>query len=289
MSDNLHNTNLTIQAVKPVGYIRSLLQSIGRTFVSGIAFLVVLVVGLQVFNQMQTGVGIDGLLIGDDGLATNSYVTVSGDESADHRFLVLDLSGVILGTPPYPVQDPYFYSMYNVTFGYQLRDQILAAAKDESIAGLLIHTRTPGGTIFGSKAIHEGITTYRNETGKPVVVWVEGMSASGGVYSTAAADAIYAAPGSSIGSIGVIGGAQIFYNKPTALQAGLMASGVVTEEGIEVTYLHAGRGKDSGNPFRRATEEEMSIRQADLDRAYAEFVSHVAEGRDIDPEKSLIN
>lgn len=287
MSDNLQSANLTIQAVKPVGYFRSLLQSLGRLVILGIATIAMMALGIQVYTAQLTGGGLDGLLVGDlESSGPGGYVTVEGDHKAKTKFLALDLSGVILGTPPYPVQDPSFYAMYNVTFGYQLRDQILAAADDPSIAGLFIHAQTPGGTIFGSEAIHEGIATYQEKTGNPVLVWVEGMSASGGVYSTAGADAIYAAPGSSVGSIGVIGGAQVYYNNPTALQPGLNAGGVTTKDGIEVTYLHAGRGKDAGNPFRRATPEEIAIRQGDLDRAYAEFVRRVAEGRHV--ERDLI-
>lgn len=284
MSDYNQTPNFTIQAIKPVGYLTSLVQGAGRIVVSGLAFILVLGLGSLSFDYFTSGSGFERLLAGEGQSGkSGSWVHVAGDPDSENKLLVLDLGGIILGTPPYPVQDSYFYSVYDVTFGYQLRDQILAAAEDENIDGILIHTRTPGGTIFGSQAIHDGIVKYREATGKPVAVWIEGMSASGGVYSTAAASAIYAAPGSAIGSIGVIGGSEIFYNKPTAFQSGLFASGVVTEEGIEVSYMHAGRGKDAGNPFRRMTDEERQIRQAGLDRSYAEFVAHVARGRGIDP------
>lgn len=286
MSEHIDPPNITIQAIKPVGYIASLIQSAGRILVAGVAVIMVFAMGGYTFDQLYGGSPLERLLAGEMGEGeVRSLTHVGGDLESENKLLVLDLTGVILGTPPYPVQDSYIYSMYDVTFGYQLRDQILAAADDETIRGILIHTRTPGGTIFGSMAIHEGITRYREETGKPVVVWVEGMSASGGVYSTAAASAIYAAPGSAIGSIGVIGGSQIYYNKPTAFQSGLFDSGVVTEEGIEVSYMHAGRGKDAGNPFRRMTEEERDIRQKGLDRSYADFVNHVSKGRGIEPSK----
>lgn len=285
MSEDHQTTNLTIQAIKPVGYFASLFQTAGRIVVSGVAFLFVLGLGSVTYKQIYNGTGFEGLLSGEGEVSLSDYENVSGNERSKNKFLTLELSGVILGTPPYPVQDPYFYSMYNVTFGYQLRDQILAAAEDKSIAGLFIHASTPGGTIFGSEAIFEGIKTYRETTKKPVVVWVEGMSASGGVYSTSGADAIYAAPGSAIGSIGVIGGAQVYYDRPTAIQSGMMSGGIVTEGGIEVTYMHAGRGKDAGNPYRRATDEEIAIRQASLDRSYKEFVRHVSEGRGIPAEK----
>lgn len=286
MSDSNKSPNFTIQAIKPVGYFASLVQGAGRILVSGLAVILVLVLGSVGLGYISGDSGLERLLTGEAQTGkSGSWVHIAGKPDSENKLLVLDLSGIILGTPPFPVQDSYFYAMYDVTFGYQLRDQILAAAEDEDIDGILIHTRTPGGTIFGSQAIHDGIARYREETGNPVVVWVEGMSASGGVYSTASASAIYAAPGSAIGSIGVIGGSDIFYNKPVAFQSGLFASGVVTEEGIEVSYMHAGRGKDAGNPFRRMTDEERRIRQAGLDRTYADFVDHVARGRSIDPVK----
>lgn len=284
MSDNIQTPNITIQAVKPVGYIAGIIQSAGRILVSGIAIILVCAMGGFTFNHFYGGSSLERLLVGEATADEDtSLVHVGGDPDSENKLLILDLTGVILGTPPWPVQDSYFYAMYDVTFGYQLRDHILAAAEDESIQGILLHTRTPGGTIFGSMAVHEGITRYREQTGKPVAIWIEGMSASGGVYSTAAANAIYAAPGSAIGSIGVIGGSQIYYNNPTAFQSGLFDSGVVTKDGIEVSYMHAGRGKDAGNPFRRMTDEERDIRQNGLDRSYAEFVAHVSRGRNIEP------
>lgn len=286
MTDHDQTPNFIIQAIEPVGYFIGLMRAAGRIVVSGLAFILVLGLGSLTFDRFYGGAGLEGFLGGDAKIGkSRSWVHVAGDSDSENKLLVLDLAGLILGTPPFPVQDSYFYSMYDVTFGYQLRDQIIAAAEDETIDGILIHTRTPGGTIFGSQAIHDGIAQYREETGKPVAVWVEGISASGGVYSTAGASAIYAAPGSAVGSIGVIGGSQVFYNKPTAFQSGLFASGVVTEEGIEVSYMHAGRGKDAGNPFRRMTEEETQIRQAGLDRSYAEFVAHVARGRGLEPSR----
>ena len=60
-----------------------------------------------------------------------------------------------------------------------------------------------------------------------------------------------------------------------------MGGGIATRGGIERTVISAGRGKDLGNPFRRATEEEIRNLQHGADIEYDNFVRHVAENRKI--------
>ena len=158
-----------------------------------------------------------------------------------------------------------------------------AAADNSDIKGIFLHVSTPGGTVFGSMAIHEAIQAYKAATGNPVLVYIEGLSASGGVMSMVGADAIYADIGSFIGSIGVIGGTIVYYDQPKAFDGGLLSGGVTTEGGIEQTIISAGRSKDLGNPFRRITDQERAVLQEGVDTLYNDFVNHVAVARDIDP------
>jgi protease-4 len=61
--------------------------------------------------------------------------------------------------------------------------------------------------------------------------------------------------------------------------------GVVTQGGIETTYITAGRSKDIGNPYRRLTEQEIAQLQASVNDSYGEFVKHVAADRNLSEEK----
>ena len=82
--------------------------------------------------------------------------------------------------------------------------------------------------------------------------------------------------------IGVIGDTLTYFNKPTAIDGGILGGGITTKDGIEQTIVFAGKGKDLGNPFRRPTKEELKRLQDDIDYEYDLFVKHVAENRNIE-------
>ncbi len=211
---------------------------------------------------------------------SSSYSYVSGNKESKNLLLSLHLEGMILGSAffdygPSP-------SFMGVTYGYKFKKALEKAAKNNDVKGIFIHVRTPGGTICGSKAIYDGIKQYQSATKKPVLVFIEGLSASGGVMATAGADAIYADYGSLIGSIGVRGFSLTYFDKPMATQGGIFGGGIVTQGGIEKQVLHAGKGKDLGNPFRKATKEEIENLQKGLDIEYDEFVRHMAINRKMD-------
>ncbi len=168
------------------------------------------------------------------------------------------------------------------TYGYEI-----AAAIDslgDETDGILLLMNTPGGSINGSKAIADAVTAYQQRTGNKVVAFVEGMSASGGMYAMAGADEIIADHGTLVGSIGVIFGPLSHFKDVTAITGTLFEPGVVTTGGITQEYLTMGRGKDFGNPFRDMTEDERTVYTATIQNMYDDFVGWVAEARDLKPE-----
>ncbi|GBC61098.1 S49 family peptidase [Desulfonema ishimotonii] len=255
----------------------------GMAFFSLISFIVLLFLFSLFFVGM--GLGLGGVMgksgISDlsDTATTSPYTYVSGDKESENLLLEISVEGLILGSPSREFSSPMNWG--GVTYGYELQDLLKEAAKNESVKGILLHMQTPGGTIFGSMAISEGIEAYRNATQNPVVVYIEGLSASGGVMAMAGADAIYADYGSMIGSIGVIGGMLTYFDQPVATEGGLLGGGIQTRGGIEQTVISAGRSKDLGNPFRRATPEEIAVLQQGVDTEYDRFVRHVATHRNI--------
>lgn len=204
---------------------------------------------------------------------------VDGSPRSKNSLLVVEVNGLILGEQENA--GGLFNSLSGVTYGYDVRDTLLKAAKDNAIKGVILEMNTPGGTIFGAQAIADGVRAYREQTGKPVLAFVKGLSASGGMWAMAPANRILADYGSIIGSIGVILGPIAFYDGVTATDGGILGGGVTTRNGIEYTNITAGRGKDMGSPYRRLTDEERTVLQTGVNNSYNEFVRHIAATRNL--------
>jgi protease IV len=255
--------------------------------------VVVVGVGIGLFAMMFAGAimlvvlfavigGGDDTTAARDRLGRTEYV--EGAPRSRNRLLSIEVNGVILGEQD---QEGGFLSgLTDAAYGYEIKDQLLKAAKEPSIKGVVLELNTPGGTIFGSQAIADGVRAYREQTGKPVVAFVKGLSASGGMWAMAPATRILADHGSVIGSIGVIMGTFAYYDGVTATEGGLLGGGVTTRNGIQYTTISAGRGKDIGSPYRPLTDEERSVLQRALDNSYDEFVKHIATTRNI-PESMI--
>lgn len=205
---------------------------------------------------------------------------VAGDEGNANKLLAVPVTGVILGESE--GGGGFLSSLLSATYGYQVKADLEAAAERNDIKGVVLEMDTPGGTIFGSRAIADAVRAYRERTGRPVLAYVRGLSASGGMYAMAGADHIVADHGTLVGSIGVIFGPLSQYDNVIATDGGLLGGGVETTGGITEIYITAGRSKDLGNPYRPLQDEERKALQLGVDNNYETFVSHVAEGRGIE-------
>lgn len=207
--------------------------------------------------------------------ASTTLTPLWGDSGADGKLRAISITGPIM-------TDPSEGGLLVAgAFGYEIAEQLDALEEDDA-DGVVLLVNTPGGSVTGSQAIADAIERYQERTGKKVLVHVEGMSASGGVYSTAPADAIYADHGSLVGSIGIISGPFQRFNDVVATSGSILESGVVTTGGITQEYLSKGTGKDFGNPFRDMTEQERQIFDAMLESEYTNFVEQVSTNRDIE-------
>lgn len=270
--------------VAPAGPTRenffvSLLKTGARTFVVTAVIATVLGVGLfaGLIFLVAVAAGAGGgsaPTISLDGDVSATFV--EGDAEAGTRVLAVPVSGLILGSP-----DEGGGFGADVTYGYEVKRWLELAADDDRIDAVMLEVQSPGGTIYGSRAISSGVEAYREESGRPVWAFVEGIAASGGMWAASSTDRIVADYGSSVGSIGVIYGPFSFFDTPVAIDGGLLAGGIVTQNGIEQRYFTAGRGKDAGNPFRRLTPEEIAVAQQSVDDEYRQFVEHIATTREI--------
>ena len=266
---------------KSEGFFKSLVKTGTRGCVASIAF------GLGLLASVGLLFGIIAALLaaaGSGGGSGSSETKLSatkfvyGTATSGNKLLYLRVNGVILGEKPDSVG---LFGDGGAVYGYEVKNTLRKAALDSSIRGVVIEFETPGGTVFGGRAIADGITEYQKSTGNPVLAFVEGLSASGGVYGMAPATKILADHGSLIGSIGVRLGTFAYYDGVLATEGGLLGGGITTKNGITFTTLSAGRNKDIGSPYRPINDEERQVLQRGLDNEYTNFVNHVSTFRKI--------
>jgi protease-4 len=146
-----------------------------------------------------------------------------------------------------------------------------AAADDDSARAIVLRVNSPGGSYVASDTIWREVVRARN-AGKPVVVSMGDVAASGGYYISMGADAIVAQPGTVTGSIGVLSG------KPVLGEL-LGRAGVTTDSVTE--GAHSGMFATT-RPF---SEEEWVLVNDWLDHIYADFTGKVASGRRMSAER----
>lgn len=201
-----------------------------------------------------------------------------------NELLSIPITGVIVGSEEEAASIGFFDAEPSV--GYTIKQQLYAATYDDNINGVILEINSPGGTIYGSRAIADGVAYYREQTGNPVYAFISGVGASGAYWAASSADKIIADYGSDIGSIGVIMGPFQYYDQLIAQDDGILSGGVVTQKGIESVVFTAGKSKDVGSPYRRLTAEEVASLQQSVNNEYDNFVAYVSKQRKI-PEATL--
>lgn len=247
-------------------------------------FIFSLVFGLIVlFTAFSSGIeNIDETKV----LTSKNYINkfIEGNEKSTNKVLSININGVILASKQ-ENSDLLSFVADQITYGYEIKNILKDAAKDNEIKAILLEINSPGGTVTGAQAIFDGINDYKRTTNKPVYAHVQGLSASGAVWATSGSDKIYADTGSFIGSIGVISGPYKYYDKVVSEQASLFTPGIITQNGIETFNLSSGQYKDFGNPYRKMSEEETRIMQQALNNTYDDFVNLISTQRKIPQDK----
>ena len=146
-----------------------------------------------------------------------------------------------------------------------------AATADDGARAILLRVNSPGGSYVASDTIWREVVRARN-AGKPVVVSMGDVAASGGYFIAMAADAIVAQAGTITGSIGVLSG------KPVLGEL-LGRAGITTDSVTE------GAHSDMFNTTRPFSEDEWALVNDWLDHIYADFTGKVAEGRRMSPDR----
>jgi protease IV len=145
--------------------------------------------------------------------------------------------------------------------------QLRKYQKRSSVKAIVLRLNSPGGGVVPSHEIYEEVRRTR-ERGKPIVVSMGSVAASGAYYIACGASKIVANPGTITGSIGVI---SQFMN----------IKGLLDKVGIESTTIKSGKFKDAGSPTRRMTNEDVDYFQSTINDVYEQFLNIVSKSRSI--------
>jgi protease IV len=155
--------------------------------------------------------------------------------------------------------------------GLSTSELVRRAREDDRIKAIVLRVNSPGGSAFGSELVRRELELTR-QAGKPVVVSMGDLAASGGYWISMAADEVIADEASITGSIGVVA------MLPTA--QGLFDKLGVHTAGTTTTWL-AG-----AYDLRRETDPRfVQLVQSSIDHVYRDFTIKAAAARKSTPEK----
>ncbi len=155
--------------------------------------------------------------------------------------------------------------------GMSTASLIRRAREDDQMKAIVLRINSPGGSPYGSELIRRELELARS-AGKPVVVSMGSVAASGGYWISMAADEVIADPSTITGSIGV------FALLPTAEKV-VDKLGIHTA-GITTTWL-----ADATNPLRPLDPRFGALVQSGVNHIYDDFTTRAAQARKTTPAK----
>ncbi|GFR43286.1 hypothetical protein Agub_g4351, partial [Astrephomene gubernaculifera] len=190
-----------------------------------------------------------------------SSPSASSPPSGRPKVAVVTCSGTIVQgpLPPGPA------SNQQVIDASRLVGQLNTLLEDPDVRAVVLRINSPGGSALASDTIHHEVMRLRR-AGKPVVVSMGDVAASGGYYISTAADRVLAQPGSLTGSIGVVVGK---VNVGRALE----------DVGVRSEAVTVGRNADLLSPFTGLSPEQQAAVEAMMDHVYDDFLNKVSQGR----------
>lgn len=149
--------------------------------------------------------------------------------------------------------------------GLSTANLIRKAREDKQIKAIVLRVDSPGGSAFGSELIRRELELTR-AAGKPVVVSMGSVAASGGYWISMASDEVFADRSTITGSIGV------FAILPTAEK-------VVDKLGIHTAGTTTTWLADAYNPMRPLDPRFTQVIQSSINHIYSEFTTKAAAAR----------
>jgi protease-4 len=146
-------------------------------------------------------------------------------------------------------------------FARAIRD----ATENRDVKAIILRIDSPGGSVLASDQILHAVKKAQ-AAGKPVVVSMGFLAASGGYYISSSANKIVAEPGTITGSIGVLTG-KVSFKQSLALV------------GITADQIGVGKNALFDSPISPYTKDQLAALNHQADVIYADFKQKVAAGR----------
>ncbi|HEY9541960.1 MAG TPA: signal peptide peptidase SppA, partial [Luteimonas sp.] len=140
------------------------------------------------------------------------------------------------------------------------------ARDDEGVKAVVLRVDSPGGEVFASEQIRREVVALK-EAGKPVVVSMGDLAASGGYWISMNADRIYADPSTITGSIGIFG---MIPTIPRTLE----------KIGVHTDGVGTTRFAGAFDITRPLAPEVGQVIQSVIEKGYRDFTGRVAKARD---------
>jgi protease IV len=219
-----------------------------------------LIDGMRFYDELLKELG-DGKVVSDADYAGVSLASVGFDPKA-HVALIYGSGAVVTG------RGSTSRSGSPVLASDTLSEALDEAARDDAIDAIIFRVDSPGGSPLASDIVWRAAVRAR-ERGKPLIVSMSDVAASGGYYVSVGADAIVASPASITGSIGV------FVLRP-------VLGGLFEKLGIGSASLQRGAHADILNSAKPLSPESRARLRSEVASIYGLFVDRVAAGRGLD-------
>ncbi len=183
------------------------------------------------------------------------------DNDSTEKIVVVNVDGVITGSVG---EQAGGYSMVTV-----IKEELRLARRDKDVKAVILKVDSPGGEVLASDEISKAISDFQSKSGKPVVVSMGSLAASGGYYISAPCEWIVANELTITGSIGVI-------------MHGFNYRGLLDKVGVRPEVFKSGKYKDMLSGTKEpdeVTPEEKQMVQNLINETYEKFKSVVEDGR----------
>jgi protease IV len=193
---------------------------------------------------------------------TETPVLADAGASGGNKIAQIDVTGLIIDAEIPGLLAPDENPMARFV------ESLHRAETDGNVKAVIIRINSPGGTVTASDIMHREVLRFKERTGKPVVISMADVAASGGYYLACAGDEIIAMPTTVTGSIGVI------------MQTFNFSEGM-KKIGIRADAITSGPNKAIGSPFEPMPAEHRQLLQELVNEFYGNFRAVVTTRRTI--------
>ncbi|MHC4127964.1 MAG: signal peptide peptidase SppA [Planctomycetota bacterium] len=196
----------------------------------------------------------------EDEMTETEVLRDEGAKRSDPKIVLIDVTGLIVDA-----QRPGLLRRGENPVA-RFTEALHKAADDHRVRSVVVRINSPGGGVTACDVLYRELLRFKEKTGRPVVILMGDVAASGGYYLACAGDEIIAHPTSITGSIGVI------------IQTFNFSEGM-RKIGIRADAITSGPNKAMGSPFEPMPPEHRALLQGLVDEFYDGFIEVVTERR----------